>query len=191
MQSRFTVHKQIPGVSLIGCFYQFRFWNIALKSGSGFSLFEMIAVLLVLGIISAVAAPRFAGAWVHSKQVTLANQLASQIDYARRHAMNTGRNAILKIDEAADSLRVNVPRPGRIENAVLINIKEEYDSSFELTANFDGARQVQFDFEGTPIVDAAPLLEGVISVSSGSTVYEIHIAPGTGKTTIVKAESRS
>ena len=60
-----------------------------LKSPAGFTLLEVIAVLVILGIISAVAATRISGLWITATGE--ADRLAADIKYAQSLAMTRVR----------------------------------------------------------------------------------------------------
>ncbi len=154
----------------------------------GISLFEITIVMLVLGILAAVAAPRFSGSFQSSKLVAAANRIAGDLDYVRRVALNEGKTTTFHCDATSDrywSGEVSFPQfPGQLLN---VNIKAVDHPTFELKADFDGQASLSFDFEGVPHVGSTPLQNGSITLTSGSRTLVIQIAAGTGDTTVIQA----
>lgn len=151
----------------------------------GLTLIELTIVVLIIGITAAVAAPRFADSVRMSKLRSVANQIASHVDYIRAVAVNESRSTTLYCDDIKQSYgsdNVNFPeRPGEV---LQVAVGEQFDSSFKLTANFDSQSKLAFDFEGVPWVGSTPLDSGTITIGSGNQGYVIRIAAGTGETTI-------
>lgn len=154
---------------------------------SAMTLLEVTIVLLVVGLLSAVAAPKFSAAVRGSQVRAAAIQLGGHVSYLRRVAINEGRNSTLAISEANDLYSsADVDFPERIGTKILVRLKEAFDSSLELTADFDGAKFMTFDLEGVPHVGITPMISGTIKISSpGVESYHIVIAAGTGYVTVV------
>ena len=93
----------------------------------------------------------------------------------------------MTISEANDLYSsADVDFPERIGAKILVRLKETFDSSLELTADFDGAKFMTFDLEGVPHVGITPMVSGMIKISSpGVESYYIVIAPGTGYVSVV------
>ncbi len=157
------------------------------KLRRGISLFEITIVMLVLGILAAVAAPRFSDTFQSSKLVAAANQIAGHVDYARRIAINEGRTTSFHCDSSADryySSEVTFPHlPGQLLD---VDIRAVHDPNFDLMGDFDGQTSLWFDFEGVPHVGAMPLQQGTITVSANGRTLHIQIAAGTGDTTVTE-----
>lgn len=154
---------------------------------SAMTLLEVTIVLLVVGLLSAVAAPKFAATVRGSQVRAAAIQLGGHVTYLRRVAISEGRNSTLTISEANDLYSsADVDFPERIGAKILVRLKETFDSSLELTADFDGAKFMTFDLEGVPHVGITPMVSGMIKISSpGVESYYIVIAPGTGYVSVV------
>ncbi len=152
---------------------------------TGISLFEITIVMLVLGILAAVAAPRFSDSFQSSMLVAAANQIAGHVDYVRRVAVNEGKATSFHCDSSTDrywSGEVAFPHlPGELLD---VDIKAVHHPTFELTADFDGQSSLAFDFDGIPHVGSTPLQDGVITISCRGRSLDIHIAAGTGDTTV-------
>lgn len=155
----------------------------------GISLIEITIVILLVGILAAVASPRFADSLQSSKLISAANQIAGHIDYVRRTAMNEGKSASFYCDRDTDtygSHNVDFPQlPGQL---LTVDIKAVHDQSFELAADFDGDSSLTFDFEGTPHVGGTPLNRGTVTISYADRSFDIRIAAGTGDTAIIQRD---
>lgn len=69
---------------------------------SGFSLLELIAVLVVLGLASALAAPRIQGSLDEAKIRTATRKMATLLRYARNQALVTKQVVTVASDQAGE-----------------------------------------------------------------------------------------
>jgi type IV fimbrial biogenesis protein FimT len=68
---------------------------------AGFSLIELLVVLVILGIVAGMAMPRFDG-WVRVARVDgMAGEFMSDVSYARMVAVRSGVRTRLQVDAAA------------------------------------------------------------------------------------------
>ena len=72
--------------------------NTDLRRNEGFTLLELILVLLIMGIVMAVAAPSLRGFLAGRKSVNAAAQVAALGQYARTQAISTGDVYRLNVD---------------------------------------------------------------------------------------------
>jgi len=70
------------------------------RSHSGFTLIEVLTVLALIAIITALAAPSFSGAFLSNKLASYANSFAASAQLARGEAIK--RNAVVRICRSAD-----------------------------------------------------------------------------------------
>ena len=152
---------------------------------AGISFFEVTMVVLIIGIMVAVATPRFSESFQHGKLAATANQIAGHIDYIRRVAVNEGKTTTFHCDGTRDRYYSGeVPFTHDPSKLIRVDIKTEHHSAFELVADFDGHTSLSFDLEGVPHVGSAPLRSGTVTVFYGDHIYDVHIAAGTGETTV-------
>ena len=152
---------------------------------TGISLFEVTIVMLVLGILAAVAAPRFSDSFQHSKLVAAANQIAGHIDYIRRVAVNEGTTTHLYSDSTTDRYWSDVSVPHRPGQLIDVEIKTVHHTAFELVGDFNGQSSLSFDFEGVPHADGSQLTAGKITIFYKVQSLDIVISPVTGDTTVI------
>ena len=72
----------------------------ARKLNSGFTLIEMLATIIIIGIIAAIAAPNFLGLLNRNRVNEAAQQIEGALTEAQRQAMRRGRQCSISIDAA-------------------------------------------------------------------------------------------
>lgn len=154
------------------------------------SMIEVTLVILVMGVLAAVAAPKFADSLRAMKLEAAARQLAAHIDYIRSVAVNEGRTTSLICDNNLHTYGSDsVEFPERIGELVLVSLPKFYDPTFTLLADFDSQTNVSFDFEGVPQVGASPLADGRIILGSGPDQFAVIIVSGSGATRVERVTS--
>jgi type II secretory pathway pseudopilin PulG len=149
------------------------------------SLFELTIVILVMGLLAAVTAPRLADSLRSAKLESAARKLVSHVDYIRAVAVNEGRTTTLVCNNTDQSYACeNVDFPDRFGVPINVSLGEEYDPTMMLDADFDSGTSLSFDLEGTPRVGASPLRDGRIVIRSGNESYTVVVAAGSGETSL-------
>ncbi len=149
------------------------------------SLIEVTLVVLVMGVLAAVAAPRFANSLRAMKLQAAAKQLAAHIDWIRAAAVNEGRTTTLACDNLGHSYASpNVDFSDRVGELLQVSLAHDFDAAFTLLADFDSHATLSFDFEGVPHANGLPLEQGRITLSSGSEQYTVIVSAGSGATEV-------
>jgi len=74
-------------------------------TAAGFTLIEMIIVVVVLGILTSLAAPGMTG-WVRQSRIDAAlNQLTTDVAYARMVAVRAAQPVTLEVEESKYTIR--------------------------------------------------------------------------------------
>ena len=193
IRPKLTEMNVTPPILRLGAFslsFAFPFpRRLGLSRRRGLSLIELVAVILILGIVTAVAGPRLGDSLHQSRLRAAANQTASHVDYVRRVAITEGRAKSLQVNAlTADYRSDEVDFPDQVGTRILVPVKKVYDPAIEIAADFDSHSELWFDWEGVPRVGAAAMQSGTISIGFGDSVYDIVIAPGLGTTTVTRRQ---
>ena len=161
-------------------------------TGSGFTILEILIVLVVLGIAAMMAVPMMNSAGSVQIQ-SAANMIAADLEYAKSISISTQQNHSVVFDTANNSYEVHDSGGAVIAHPV--NEGFEYVVNFSAdsrlnrvsidTANFDpgSSDTVTFDYLGSPYSGtgtANPLNDGEIRIQADGLSTTIDIEPVTG-----------
>ncbi|TWU07539.1 GspH/FimT family pseudopilin [Stieleria varia] len=147
----------------------------------GMTLLEVTIGLLVIGLLAAIATPRFTQTLTANQLSAAASRIASTIEYVRHVALNDGRTTTIVFDASTDKVTsTDVDAVTQAGSSISIDLKSEYDDSIELTASFDGQDTLSFDLEGAPIVGSTAMQSGTITLTSDSQSRTLYVLPGLG-----------
>lgn len=153
------------------------------------TLLEVTIVMLIIGIMAAIAAPRFSNATRSAQVRSAAIQTASHVEFVRQSAINGNRSTSLTYNESNVSYQSGeVDFADRIGQLISVDLREVFDASIQLKASFDNTNTISFDVEGVPTVGTTAMQNGFIEISaSGVQSYYIVIAAGTGYVSVLSA----
>lgn len=139
---------------------------------TGFTLVELVIVLMITGIMAAAAAPRYWNAMAIYGTDAAAQRIAADLNLARDHAQQT--SAAHTVDFYLATNRYVLTSLTDFDHSdqtyeVRFN-QSEYGVTL-ISANFGGTTSVTFDIYGRPNN------AGTIQVQSGSTVRQIDVGP--------------
>jgi prepilin-type N-terminal cleavage/methylation domain-containing protein len=152
------------------------------KDNRGFTLIEVVAVLIITAIIAAVVLSR---GYDRSVDVSVAAEvLKNHIRFAQASAIKfnepwsvsaTGSNfAVRKNDTNLTASTVNLPGEGEST----VNISTKYKVNMTTTLYFDGKGRPYTTYPGAPITATTPPVP--VMATGGSTTVNIIITPDTG-----------
>lgn len=148
---------------------------------AGFSMFELVLVLVIVGVLAVYAMPRLADA----PEITLSAasaRLAANIRYAQSLAMSRGQRH--RVAFTATSYQIAGAGGAAIVQPLTASTAPISVSPATL-GGYDpplAGGYLEFDTRGRPYVDAAtPLAGGVtITLTSGAASASVTVAPETG-----------
>jgi len=112
-----------------------------------FSLLELLLVLIIMGITSAIAAPRYAGFVARSRLSAAVTRIESDLENARQKAKHTGTSQSVAFDSATSSYTLS-PSGGPVQQTVML-AEEPYQARIVSVA-FGADTTVIFNGYGEP-----------------------------------------
>ena len=144
-----------------------------------FTLIELVIVLLVIGILAAVGAPKFVNSMYRMRAENAANRIKMDLGYARQTAMSQSTTLSVLFAPASDAYSIpglsDLNRPGTTYTVALD--ASPYNADL-VSATLGSDNNIQFDQYGQP--DSG----GTITVESGAYQATVTIDPNSGKASI-------
>jgi|CXWL01.1.fsa_nt_gi prepilin-type N-terminal cleavage/methylation domain-containing protein len=144
----------------------------------GFSMVELFCVVVIIGILSAMAVPRFGNSIALHSADAAARRIAADIELARRHALTTSTSQTVRLQSGklANYTLVGVPHPNHPRQPYTVSLaKDCYGVGLE-SYDVGGDLELVFDMYGVP--DSA----GQLVIRIGAHTRTIAIDAKTGRT---------
>ncbi len=137
-----------------------------------FSLIELIILIVITAIISAVAFPRWQASVERSKVNGMRRTVEADIDQLRRRCVRRGQKISLTVLPASTSLLINPAQPGFMGNAAgVVNYASRFPNVRFSAANINGGSTCDINMYGELVTTASAtaITDAVLTLSSGST----------------------
>lgn len=141
---------------------------------SGYTLLEIVVVLIIVGILAAVLAPRFIGSSEFAGQTT-ADQFLAAARYAETLAQNQDIATSLTVNGTSFSVRQNgspVPNPTLSSQTFVVNLPNGVTLTPATTVTFQRETGVAFPQQGLP-----PNRVQTFTIGSAGPSVTVYITP--------------
>ena len=145
----------------------------------GFSLLELVIVLMIIAALSAIVVPRYSGALARYRAESAARRIAADLEYARAQADSQSASQQIIFDVAANSYQLTglsgLDHPSL---PYFVDLSDDLAGATLVAVDFGGDSTVVFNGYGVP--DSG----GTIAIKVGSVQETIALDPYTGKVSL-------
>lgn len=132
-------------------------------ASAGFTLVELVLVVMVLGVLAGIAAPRYSAAMTAVQLEAAAKQLAADLRRAQTVAMAKATSVAVSIDPATETYRsTSLPDLKRPTATLSENVAARGHGVQISASTFGAGTNVTFNFRGEPTV------AGAVTIAAGS-----------------------
>ena len=148
-------------------------------AGRGVSLLELVLVLAIMGVLAAIAVPRFASANIRYRLDLAARRVKTDLATAQRLARITSASRCVYFYPSAGAYRL--PEMRHPDDSRLVYQVELADDPYDVSivsADFDGDGNIVFDGYGRP--DSG----GSVTLRAGGSMATVTVDADTGQASI-------
>lgn len=143
-----------------------------------FTLVEMIVVMVIIGVLATMAAPRYANHLAHQRVEAAARQVVADLQRAQRKAKFSSSSQTVTFDLVKDSYRLKyMTDPDKSGAPYEIFLGEDPYRAVITGADFSGGKSVTYNAFGVPDTG------GTVTVQVGTYRKTITVAADNGKVT--------
>ena len=142
---------------------------------AGFTLVEMTMVLAIIGVIVAMAAPRWGRAVAHYQTDAAARRVCADLAWAQARARVTSSSLTVHFDLTGDQYQfVGMPDPDHPASVYTVNLSGfPYRATIASASTLDASGNITFDGYGNPATSGTIVLQSgdfqrTVSVSASS-----------------------
>ena len=145
---------------------------------AAFSILELVCVIAIIGVLSAIAMPRWSGATQNYRMSLAAMRLANDLTMAQARANHASTPITVTFDTSAGKYQITgIADPDRPSQAYAVSLTDDPYRVSIVSATFGsaGSPQVTFDAYGTPTAG------GSIVIAAGPLQRTITVDPTSGR----------
>ncbi len=117
----------------------------------GFTLAELLLVMVILGMLTAIAAPRYSGFIARRHVEAAARRVAADLSLAQRRARSSSASQAVNFNVPGDFYELpGVSDPDHKSLAYKVSLGDEPYRATIVSADFGGTADVTFDGYGVP-----------------------------------------
>ncbi|MHC5113199.1 MAG: GspH/FimT family pseudopilin [Planctomycetota bacterium] len=149
------------------------------RPSRAFSLIELVIVLIIVGTIAVIAAPRYARSAEHYRADAVSLRIAADLEVARSRARATGGDVTVIFDAGNDRYAIpQLPSEANPAAGTVVYLAPAPYRSNIAAVSFNGTSSVTFDGYGLPTVG------GWVVVVSGEQAKCVLVDGATGVVTV-------
>jgi prepilin-type N-terminal cleavage/methylation domain-containing protein len=144
-----------------------------------FSLVELVIVMAIIGIMAAIAIPRYAGAIQNYRADLAARRIVTDLAMTRSRANIMSASQRIVFDVAANQYQVaDMPDPDSPLSTYTVRLSAAPYQARLVSVDFGGTPDVSFDGFGVPAKG------GTVIIQAGDIQRKVVLNPGTGKAVV-------
>jgi prepilin-type N-terminal cleavage/methylation domain-containing protein len=174
------------------------------RNGRGFTLLELLVVVLIMGLVAMLTVPTLSGSLRRSQLVAAASEVVNAFDFARLKAVQSAQQTQVAVSPSLDTISVKHYQPGAdfynagdslaasdVEHAVWVRYPHplvkgrDYVIDVASGARFGGTDVVYSDIDSTdPVVfgpQGRPSHGGSVRLALGDQLLEVTLDGLTGQ----------
>jgi len=147
------------------------------RRARGFTLIELVLVMFIVGIVGAMAVPRFVGFLGNARANAAITRIKSDLAAARLRAKQTGQHQTIVFDTARNEYQIaGWESLKRSADSYTVNLAADPYQATLVTADFDGSATLVFDGWGQPVSESDnPIASGTITISAAGQTRSLGI----------------
>lgn len=157
------------------------YFPFRLRGRRAFSMMELVTVFAIMGIVAAMAVPRYGDFIAQQRLEAAARRISADLTLAQRQARTTGAQQQVAFSTVTSKYTVgtvkNIDHPGEL---YVVPLADEPYSAQIVSASLGGDANIVFDGYGAP--DSG----GSITIRVGKRQKTIDVDAGTGRPKIQK-----
>ena len=145
----------------------------------GFSLIELVIVVMIIAIMAGIAMPRFSSALARQRVDAAAKRIVVDLALAQQQARTSSASQNVTFNAAAGTyLLVGMPHPDHSGLDYEVSLTDEPYGAIIVSADFNGDVEIIFDIYGVP--DSG----GSVVLQVGGHVRTVAVDADTGKASV-------